>query len=221
MLSLRRTRWPTSTRCSRRARRYSGSCNSRYASSPPCCTRLMRESPATFSSKAEAPSSSLRMAPESLKLSVWSKSLARRYCLTSPEVSVTRSSLERGVMLMSFGQSKRRATEAEHRRIRTFPSQLRCSRASRRFSGRRPCPRREQGPGRARHLAEARDDLIGEESHRVEGPLVGNLPARVHPRREAREAEGIAEFDKAIHIRLGNFGARVHSYHLGVHDHSP
>src|SRR5439155_14431598 len=65
--------------------------------SPPCCTRLMRESPATFSSKAEAPISSLRMAPESLKLSVWSKSLARRYCLTSPGVSVTWSSSSRAV----------------------------------------------------------------------------------------------------------------------------
>src|SRR2546422_582695 len=39
----------------------------------------MRDSPAVFSRKSEMPSSSLRMIPESLKLRVWSKSLASRY----------------------------------------------------------------------------------------------------------------------------------------------
>src|SRR5881396_1898126 len=39
----------------------------------------MRDSPAVFSRKSEMPSSSLRTIPESLKLRVWSKSLANRY----------------------------------------------------------------------------------------------------------------------------------------------
>src|SRR5262249_43554728 len=47
----------------------------------PCCTRLMRARPATFSSNPEVPRISESTCPESLKLSVWSKSLASRYGL--------------------------------------------------------------------------------------------------------------------------------------------
>src|SRR3972149_6125756 len=39
----------------------------------------MEDSPAAFSRKPEIPSSSLSTMPESLKLNVWSKSLASRY----------------------------------------------------------------------------------------------------------------------------------------------
>src|SRR6059058_1504559 len=46
---------------------------------PPCWMRLVRERPATFSRNPGIPTISERMIPESLKLSVWSKSLASKY----------------------------------------------------------------------------------------------------------------------------------------------